>query len=134
MRGYKILLVDDEKDFVQTLAERLILRGMDVELAYDGLGALESLSRRKPDIVILDLHMPGMKGDAVLHSIKSRYADLPVLLLTGHCEREDAEHGPLATAFACLTKPLALPRLLEVMQAALEQAPPASHQGGLHDQ
>lgn len=123
MHGYTILLVDDEKDFVQTLAERLKLRGLNVELAYDGPGALDSVSRLKPDAVVLDLYMPGMTGDEVLHSIKSRHPDLPVILLTGHCAQDDTGKGPEDRAFACLTKPLALPVLLETLKAALTQKP-----------
>lgn len=119
MYGHTILLVDDEKEFVQTLAERLKLRGLKVDVAYDGPGALDSVSRRKPDVVVLDLYMPGMTGDVVLHSIKSRYPDLPVILLTGHCVEDDTGTGPQDSAFACLTKPLALSVLLETLKAAL---------------
>ena len=133
MQGYSILLVDDERDFVQTLAERLSMRGMRVELAYDGPAALESISRSVPDVVLLDLSMPGMTGDAVLHSIKSRHPALPVILLTGHCAEDDTGCGPLADAFACCTKPLALATLLDVLHAALRGRPPRS-KGGNHDQ
>ena len=123
MQGIKILLVDDERDFVQTLAERLALRGMDVSLAFDGLTALDSISRSKPHMVVLDLYMPGMTGDEVLRHIKHRHPDLPVILLTGHCAGEEQDAGPLAQAYTCLTKPLALPALLEHIRNALAHSP-----------
>lgn len=118
MQALDILLVDDERDFVETLAERLELRGLSPRLAFDGPGALEAVAGRKPDLVVLDLYMPGLSGADVLHSIKARHPDLPVILLTGHGSVDDSGTGPVVAAFACHTKPLALDDLWRTLEAA----------------
>ena len=80
----RILLADDEKEFVDTLAERLSLRGYAPYVVYDGISALQAATPEKPDVVVLDLFMPGLSGDEVLRRLKVLYPDLPVILLTGH--------------------------------------------------
>ncbi|MDD2966322.1 MAG: response regulator [Desulfovibrionaceae bacterium] len=114
-----ILLADDEKDFVDTLGERLELRGYAVRVVYDGISALAAAQEALPDIAIVDWLMPGKSGDAVLHELHARQPHLPVILLTGHGARDDHGCTPCAEAFACLTKPVALDTLLEQIQLAL---------------
>lgn len=67
----RILLADDEKEFVETLAERLSLRGHEPRVVYDGLAALQATAAETPDVVVLDLFMPGLPGDEVLRRIKA---------------------------------------------------------------
>lgn len=122
MRITDILLVDDERDFVETLAERLELRGLSPRVAFDGPGALEAVAAKAPDLVVLDLYMPGLSGAEVLHSIKARHPDLPVILLTGHGSVDDGGDGPVAAAFACHTKPLSLDDLWRTLEAAARSA------------
>ena len=100
----RILLADDEKEFVDTLAERLSLRGYAPYVVYDGISALQAATPEKPDVVVLDLFMPGLSGDEVLRRLKVLYPDLPVILLTGHEAVDDNGTNPVSQAFACLTK------------------------------
>ena len=88
----RVLLADDEKEFVETLAERLDLRGIDVRVALDGKAALTTLDEMAaaealPDVMVVDLLMPGMTGDAVLQQVRRTYPGLPVIVLTGQCLR-----------------------------------------------
>ena len=114
----RILLADDEKDFVETLAERLELRGHSPRVVFDGLSALKAAKEERPDVVVLDLFMPGLPGDEVLLRLKNVWPDLPVILLTGHETVDDSGTGPVAQAFACLTKPLSFNVFLETLEAA----------------
>lgn len=78
----RVLLADDEKEFVETLAERLDLRGIEVRVALDGKAALTTLDEMAaaealPDVMVVDLLMPGMTGDAVLQQVRQKYPGLP---------------------------------------------------------
>ena len=79
----KILLVDDEKQFVDTLSERLEMRGFTARVAYDGPQALEMV-KMPTDVIVLDLRMPGMDGFEVLRAVKKSNPDVQVIILTGH--------------------------------------------------
>ena len=86
MAGIKVLLVDDEKQFVDTMTKRLEKRGLAVTPAYDGQQALTALGEENcPEIVVLDVKMPGKDGFAVCEELRSRPAtrDVPVLMMTG---------------------------------------------------
>lgn len=114
----RILLADDEKEFVETLAERLNLRGHEARVVYDGLAALEAVAAETPDVAVLDLFMPGLPGDEALRRIKAAHPGLPIILLTGHDAVDDTGVSPAAQAFACLTKPLSFAVFLETLEAA----------------
>ena len=86
----KILLVDDEKQFVDTLAERLAMRGFEARVAYDGPEALKAVEL-PTDVIVLDLRMPGMDGFEVLRNVKKSNPQVQVIILTGH--GGDAEEG-----------------------------------------
>jgi CheY-like chemotaxis protein len=100
----KVLMVDDEEKFRSTTQKILNRRGFDTLLAGSGEEALERLTE-KPDVVVLDIKMPGMDGHETLREIKKRRPDLPVIMLTGHgampSAREALKHG----ASDYLTKP-----------------------------
>jgi DNA-binding response OmpR family regulator len=83
MAQWKVLLVDDEVEFASALAERLRLRGIDAHMANDGEEALRRIATDCPQLVILDMMMPGMGGLEVLRRIQLQHASLPVILLTG---------------------------------------------------
>lgn len=68
--------------------------------------------------MVVDLLMPGMTGDAVLQQVRQKYPGLPVIVLTGHDSVDDSGDSPVASAFACLTKPLSLGMFLETLEAA----------------
>ncbi len=118
----RVLLIDDENEFVDTLAERLELRGYKPSIAYGGQAALEALRAEKPDVVVLDMLMPGMSGEETLRRLKDMCPDLPVIVLSGHGMVKDGSAGTADQAFACLTKPLALSALLETLAAAVQAA------------
>ena len=101
----KILLVDDEKDFVEILALRLEEAGEKVTAAYDGRMCLEILEKELIDVVILDIKMPLMDGITTLQKIKILYPLVEVILLTGHGSTETAIEGMKLGAFDYLLKP-----------------------------
>ena len=100
-----ILLVDDEKDFVELLSMRLEEAGENVFPAYDGRMCLEVLKQKPIDVVILDIKMPGMDGIQVLRKIKVDHPLVEVILLTGHGTTETAIQGMKLGAFDYLLKP-----------------------------
>ncbi len=118
----KVLLVDDEKEFVHTLSERLKTRDLESSVAYDGEQALEILKEDVPDVMVLDLMMPGIDGIEVLRRIKRDHPEVEVIILTGHgSEREKALAQELG-AFAYLQKPVNIDHLAKVMREAYSKA------------
>ena len=109
----RILLVDDEKEFVETLAERLRTRGFHVTEAFSGDEALEKLKEFNFDITILDVQMPGMSGIEALGEIKKLKPLTEVLMLTGHGTIESAIEGMKMGAYDFLLKPCKMDLLLE---------------------
>ena len=92
-KDIKVLVVDDEKDFANTLAQRLKMRDLKVGTAYDGEQALSRLKEEEPDVIVLDLKMPGMHGMEVLEEIKKAYPEMQVIILTGHGTDKDEEEA-----------------------------------------
>lgn len=101
----RILLVDDEKDFVELLSLRLEEAGESVTAAYSGQECIEALEKQDYDVVILDIKMPGMTGIQTLRKIKSTFPLVEVILLTGHGTTETAVEGMKLGAFDYLLKP-----------------------------
>ena len=116
------LLVDDEEEFVSTLAERLELRGVRTEVATDGQEALEIVEARRPRVVVLDLMMPGVSGLDVLRHIKQNYEGIEVILLTGHGATKEGIESMKLGSFDFLMKPVKLEVLLDRMQEACKRA------------
>ena len=116
----KVLLVDDEKEFVTALAERLELRGLQVSVAMDGESALSHLETDLPQAVVLDLKMPGLGGLEVLKRIKAQDLHIPVILLTGHGSMQEVKEGMALGAFDHLIKPIDISVLMEKIQQALQ--------------
>lgn len=117
----KVLLVDDERQFVETLSERLMMRKMGSAIAYDGESALELIREDEPEVMILDLKMPGIDGIEVLRRIKATRSDIEVIILTGHGSDADRETCMQLGAFAYLTKPVDINELTETLKAANEK-------------
>ncbi len=102
----KVLLVDDEKNFVETLSKRLTKRELDILTALNGPEALEELAKDSGiDVVILDVRMPGMDGIETLRQIKANYPLVEVIMLTGHATVENAIEGMKLGALDYLMKP-----------------------------
>ena len=120
MSEASIILVDDEQDFVETLAKRLNRRGYDVEYAFNGEHALEILKNRTFDVAIIDFKMPGMNGLETLIEIKKMDPSVQVIFLTGHASTETGEAGIRKGAFDYMTKPVEFPELISKITAALE--------------
>jgi DNA-binding NtrC family response regulator len=116
----KILIVDDEVKFLNSIAQRLELRGFDVTKASDGQTALEAAQTDKFDLALLDLKMPGMNGQQVLEILKRDHKFLEVVILTGHGSMDSAVECTKLGAFSYLPKPYELDKLLEVLQQAYE--------------
>lgn len=117
----KVLLVDDERDFVQTLSERLIMRDMGSAVAYDGESALSMIKDEEPEVMILDLRMPGIDGIEVLRQVKKTNPDIEVIVLTGHGTEKDKDLCMELGAFAFLQKPVDIQVLSKTLMSANEK-------------
>jgi two-component system response regulator CpxR len=117
----KVLLVDDEREFVQTLSERLLMRDMGSAVAYDGESALELIREDEPEVMILDLRMPGIDGIEVLRKVKETQPEIEVIILTGHGSEADKEVCMNLGAFAYLHKPVDIDLLSETIKQANEK-------------
>ncbi|MEW6266408.1 MAG: response regulator [Thermodesulfobacteriota bacterium] len=121
MKSYRVLVVDDERYFLDPLVERLKVRKIEAYGVDSGEAALEFLTRTQVDVVVLDVKMKGMDGLEVLQEIKSRYPLMEVILLTGHASVEAGMKGLELGAFDYLIKPVKLDELLEKMGEAYER-------------
>ena len=119
----KILLVDDEVPFVDTMIKRLTKRNMEVLPAYSGEEALKKLAENKRvEVVVLDVKMPGMDGIDTLKEIKKKFPLVEVIMLTGHATVESAIEGMKLGAFDYLMKPSDIDQLVEkVTEAAAKK-------------
>ena len=113
----KILLVDDEKQFVDTLAERLAMRGFSARVAYDGPQALKAVEE-PTDVIVLDLRMPGMDGFEVLRSVKKSNPQVQVIILTGHGGDGEEQTAYRMGAYNFLKKPMDIDELLNSIRMA----------------
>ena len=114
----RLLLIDDEKDFVNILSKRIKRRNIDVAKAFSGAQAIQALRGQEFDVAVLDLKMEDMDGIEVLKMLKIMDPKLAVIMLTGHGSAEAAEQGIKMGAFDYLTKPCGLEELLEKIMEA----------------
>nr|HDN00805.1 response regulator [Deltaproteobacteria bacterium] len=126
----KVLLVDDEREFVQTLSERLIMREMGSAVTYDGESALDMVSKDEPEVMILDLKMPGIDGIEVLRRVKQTNPEIEVIILTGHGSENDRKVCMDLGAFAYLQKPVDIDLLSEKLREANEKIQQKKRQKG----
>lgn len=117
----KVLVVDDEVAFANTLAQRLKMRNLQVGTAYDGEEALSKLRNEEPDVVVLDLKMPGRHGMDVLQEIKKEHPDIQVIVLTGHGTDKDEEEVKRLGGFGFLSKPADIEALAHKIKEAFKK-------------
>lgn len=112
----KLLLVDDEEDFISALAERLRIRNYDTRLATSGEAAMLVIQQERPDIVLLDLKMPGMGGMETLRKIKDKDPSIDVIMVTGSVDNKVGESALNAGATDHMVKPFDIKSLVEKIQ------------------
>jgi CheY-like chemotaxis protein len=117
----KVLLVDDEREFVQTLSERLLMREIGSAVVYDGQQALSFIKDEEPEVMVLDLKMPGIDGIEVLRRLKKEHPAIEVIILTGHGSEADREICMQLGAFAYLKKPVDIDVLSQTMREAYDK-------------
>lgn len=121
MSKFSVLLVDDEEEFVTTLAERMQMRGLEPEVAFSGEQAIEILENSIPDVMVLDLKMPGIDGLEVLRRVKKSHPQIQVIILTGHGSERDEIAARRLGAFDHLQKPVDINDLVRIMEKAFRQ-------------
>jgi DNA-binding NtrC family response regulator len=114
----RLLIVDDEEQFVEALSERLSLRSYDVTTSLTGEDAIEKITNYNFDVVILDVRLPGMEGTEVLRKIKNLKPLTEIIMLTGHGTVEMAIEGMKLGAFDFLMKPCETEDLTEKINKA----------------
>ncbi|MBT4090776.1 MAG: response regulator [Deltaproteobacteria bacterium] len=121
MKKFTTLIVDDEKDFLETLSERFRLRGIPTKTALDGESALNLIEENPPKIVILDVMMPGMGGLEILQRIKEQHPQITVILLTGRGSTKDGIKGMQLGAADYLMKPIDIEELITKMNESVNR-------------
>jgi DNA-binding response OmpR family regulator len=120
MTDIRVLIVDDEEDLALTIAERLEIRGIKTQTVSESDLALNSIKTNTPDVVVLDIMMPGIGGLEILKQIKSFNRDIPVILLTGYGSKERSIEGMNLGAFDYVLKPCNLDDLIIKIQEAVK--------------
>jgi DNA-binding response OmpR family regulator len=118
----KVLIVDDEQEVVRLLEVILTRAGYAVAKAFSGKECLSLLARENPDVILLDIMMPGMTGLEVMEALRSIYGTIsipPVIFLTAKGGMESMIEGLQAGAYKYLVKPTSREKLIEIVKAAL---------------
>ncbi len=118
MEQIKVLLVDDEEEFVKTLAERIQMRKLGSNVALNGEQALKLVKDEVPDVMVLDLKMPGIDGMEVLRRVKKAYPDVQVIILTGHGSEKDEKEARNLGAYDYLQKPAEIDVIVQSIKKA----------------
>jgi DNA-binding response OmpR family regulator len=120
MKPMRVLLVDDEKEFVSTLAERLLLRGVDADWVTSAEAALKKIEDRQYDLAVLDVKMPHVSGIELKRMLHKRRPDMLFIFMTGHGSEQDFHAGSSeAGAAYYLVKPVHIEDLMRKMNEAL---------------
>ncbi|UCD82912.1 MAG: response regulator [Desulfobacterales bacterium] len=116
----KILLVDDEVKFLDSISKRLELKNFEVTTASDGQNAIAEAEKGLFDVAVVDFKMPGMDGTQVLKTLKENHKYLEIIMLTGHATIDSAVECTKLGAFKYLEKPYDFEKLVEVIKEAYE--------------
>lgn len=118
---HTILVVEDDKGLQKYLKELLLDNGYAVKIAGDGIAALDLLTKSEPDLVVLDLGLPNMSGEAVCAEIRKKYPELPVIILTAKDSINDIVQGLNLGADDYMTKPFVADEFLARIKARLRR-------------
>lgn len=116
----RVLVVDDDAAVRETIGRTLAGEGMEVIPAGNGVEALGELARRRPDVVLLDLKLPGADGATVLREIRRSYGPLPVIIITGYPDGELMREAMRFTPLLLLAKPVGPEQVLQAVRLALD--------------
>ena len=117
-RKARVLVVDDEREFATTLTERLNLRGYEASAAFTAEEAIAAVAASSPDVVLLDLNLPGVRGVELLMTLRQQLPHGEIILLSGHLDLADKIEGVRIDAFGMLLKPVVLSELTAKIDAA----------------
>jgi CheY-like chemotaxis protein len=114
----KVLIVDDEKDFLDIIAERIRARGMDVSATTSAEDALKQVEKKSYDVVIMDFMMPAMDGFRAIKLMKAQQPQMQIILLTGNVPDEKLLEAKALGALAVIEKPPDLADLIQIIRKA----------------
>lgn len=117
----RVLIADDEIEFITTLEARLKLRGFETTAVSSGIAALKAIEKDPPDVLVLDLKMPDLTGLEVLTKVKEDFPAIEVIILTGHGSFEAGKEGMDKGAFDYIMKPVDLNKLITTIEEAYLQ-------------
>ncbi len=117
----RVLIVDDEREFVQSLSERLVMCDIGAAISYDGESALDLINEEEPEVMIIDLRMPGIDGFEVLRRVKKTRPEVEVVVLTAHGTEVERQRCMDLGAFAFFQKPVDIDLLSETLRRAKEK-------------
>ena len=126
----RIAIVDDEEPVRRALRRLFLAEGMEVDTFASGSDFLDSLASRKPDCLILDLHLPGLDGFALQKQLAESGSQVPIIVITGHDRAGTAERVMAAGASAYLPKPLEAQTLLAAVTSAIRSETPEGKRNG----
>jgi DNA-binding NtrC family response regulator len=118
MSRTKVLIVDDEEEFASALAERLQIRDYEAAAVFTADEACSVISNNPPDVVLLDLRMPGMDGLSALKTIKNIHPKIEVIIVTGLATEENRSEALRSGAFNYVTKPIEIDDLIVIIDLA----------------
>lgn len=123
--AYKLLVVDDDKEIINTLAPRLRREGYDVSVAFDGEEAIAKVKEHNPDIILLDLMLPKVNGFEVLKEIRQKYKDKwrPIIIISAKHELEAVKECYDLEADHYLTKPCSIENILRGIETMISLIP-----------
>jgi len=116
MSAVKVLIVDDEQDFATALAERLRLRGYEATAIFSPDDALATTKEMQPDVVLLDLRLPGVSGIEMLMTMREFVPGVEIILLTGHLDLAQRIQGMRLDAFEYIMKPIEIADLINKIE------------------
>jgi len=121
MKPIKVLLVDDDEDFVTTVSDRIREYKFESDTALSGEQAIELVAGQVPDIMVVDLKMPRLDGLELLRQVKKKHPDIQVIILTGYGSFQDRLTAMSLGAFAFMEKPLDFDDLVRTIKAAYQE-------------